>query len=112
MQYIKGMQFYQNDKKTAITLGKFDGLHIGHETLIERVIAHQKNDGVDSVVFAFDMAPLYEKLKKKKESLITNEERAGRLLGRLSGGMPICRGSFENRSGDFHKRNFGGTISC
>ena len=61
MQYIKGMQFYQNDKKTAITLGKFDGLHRGHETLIERVIEHQKNDGVDSVVFAFDMAPLYEK---------------------------------------------------
>ena len=46
MQYIKGMQFYQNDKKTAITLGKFDGLHRGHETLIERVIAHQKNDVV------------------------------------------------------------------
>ena len=46
MQYIKGMQFYQNDKKTAITLGKFDGLHRGHETLIERVIEHQKNDGV------------------------------------------------------------------
>ena len=73
MQYIKGMQFYQNDKKTAITLGKFDGLHRGHETLIERVIEHQKNDGVDSVVFAFDMSPLYEKIKKKKESLITNE---------------------------------------
>lgn len=39
MQYIKGMQFYQNDKKTAITLGKFDGLHRGHETLIERVLS-------------------------------------------------------------------------
>ena len=79
MQYIKGMQFYQNDKKTAITLGKFDGIHRGHETLIERVIAHQKNDGVDSVVFAFDMAPLYEKLKKKKESYgyacLTKEKR-------------------------------------
>ncbi len=113
MQYIKGMQFYQNDKKTAITLGKFDGLHRGHETLIERVIEHQKNDGVDSVVFAFDMSPLYEKIKKKKESLITNEERAGRLFwqGGLPGGMPICRGSFENRGGDFHKRNFGETIS-
>lgn len=114
MQYIKGMQFYQNDKKTAITLGKFDGLHIGHETLIERVIAHQKNDGVDSVVFAFDMAPLYEKLKKEKRK--SDYERRTRRTpfgqGRLSGGMPICRGSFENRSGDFHKRNFGGTISC
>ena len=30
MQYIKGMQFYQNDKKTAITLGKFDGLDMRH----------------------------------------------------------------------------------
>lgn len=83
MQYIKGMQFYQNNNETAVTLGKFDGLHRGHETLIERVIAHQKEDGVDSVVFAFDMGPLYERLKKKKENLITNEERAGRLLGRV-----------------------------
>lgn len=83
MQYIKGMQFYQNNNETAVTLGKFDGLHRGHETLIERVIAHQKEDGVDSVVFAFDMGPLYERLNKKKENLITNEERAGRLLGRV-----------------------------
>ncbi len=83
MQYIKGMQLYQNDNETAITLGKFDGLHKGHEMLIERVIEHQKNDGVDSVVFAFDMAPLYEKLEKKKESLITNEERVRRLLQRV-----------------------------
>ena len=66
MQYIKGMQSYQNDNGTAITLGKFDGLHRGHETLIERVIAHQNEDGVDSVVFAFDMGPLYETLGKKK----------------------------------------------
>lgn len=83
MQYIKGMQSYQNDNETAITLGKFDGLHRGHETLIERVIAHQKNDGVDSVVFAFDMTPLYETLGKKKENLITNKERAKRLFSRV-----------------------------
>lgn len=83
MQYIKGMQSYQNDNGTAITLGKFDGLHRGHETLIERVIAHQNEDGVDSVVFAFDMGPLYETLGKKKENLITNEERVKRLDGRV-----------------------------
>lgn len=83
MQYIKGMQFYQNSNGTAVTLGKFDGLHKGHETLIERVIAHQKEDGVDSVVFAFDMGPLYETLGKKRENLITNEERVKRLDGRV-----------------------------
>ena len=74
MQYIKGMQSYQNDNGTAITLGKFDGLHRGHETLIERVIAHQNEDGVDSVVFAFDMGPLYETLGKKK-AVISSQMR-------------------------------------
>ena len=96
MQYIKGMQFYQNDKKTAITLGKFDGLHRGHETLIERVIEHQKNDGVDSVVFAFDMAPLYDKKEKRKSDYERRTRRTPFWQGGLSGGMPICRGSFEN----------------
>lgn len=83
MQYIKEIQFYHNENKTAVTLGKFDGLHLGHETLVERVIAHQKKDGVDSVVFAFDMSPLFEKQNRKKENLITNAERAKRLEGRV-----------------------------
>ena len=74
MQYIKGIENYQNENRTAITLGKFDGLHLGHELLIERVVEHQKNDGVDSVVFAFDM---------KADRLLTNEEKAAKLDGRI-----------------------------
>lgn len=74
MQYIKGIENYQNKNRTAITLGKFDGLHLGHELLIGRVIEHQKNDGVNSVVFAFDM---------KTDRLLTNEEKAKRLDGRI-----------------------------
>lgn len=83
MQYIKGIENYQNQNPTAITLGKFDGLHLGHELLIERVIQHQKNDGVDSVVFAFDMSPLYEKMNKKYDRILTSEEKAARLEGRI-----------------------------
>lgn len=83
MQYIKGIENYQNVNPTAITLGKFDGLHLGHELLVQRVIAHQKNDGVDSVVFAFDMSPLYKKMNKGYERLLSNEEKAQRLDGRI-----------------------------
>lgn len=83
MQYIKGIENYQNEKPVAITLGKFDGLHLGHELLIERVKEHQRNDGVDSVVFAFDMGPFYEKMNKTYERLLTNEEKAMRLNGRV-----------------------------
>ena len=83
MQYIKGIENYQNENPTAITLGKFDGLHLGHELLMERVIEHQANDGVDSVVFAFDMSPLYKKMNIEYERLLTNEEKAKRLDGRI-----------------------------
>ena len=37
MQYIKGIESYQNKKATAITFGKFDGLHQGHNLLIQKV---------------------------------------------------------------------------
>ena len=52
MQYIKGIESYQNKKSTAITFGKFDGLHQGHNLLIQKVEEHQKNDDVDGVVVA------------------------------------------------------------
>lgn len=74
MKYIKGIENYHNENRTAITLGKFDGLHLGHELLISRIMEHKQNDGVDSVVFAFDM---------NKERLMTNQEKAERLQGRV-----------------------------
>lgn len=84
MQYVKGISAYQNQRPTAITLGKFDGLHQGHELLIEQVIRHQNEDDVDGVVFAFDMRPLFEKLNKEAQFILTNEEKAERLKGRVS----------------------------
>ncbi len=75
MKYIKGIANYKNKNRTAITLGKFDGLHLGHELLVKKVIEHQMQDDVDSVVFAFDM--------KAADRLLTNEEKAARLEGRV-----------------------------
>ena len=83
MQYIRGIEGYKNTNPSAITLGKFDGLHQGHELLIERVEKHQKEDGVDGIVFAFDMTPLFQKLNKEFDHLLTGEEKAKRLDGRI-----------------------------
>ena len=83
MQYIRGIDAYKNTRPSAITLGKFDGLHMGHELLIQRVVEHQTTDDVDGVVFAFDMSPLYKKMNIEYERLLTNEEKAKRLDGRI-----------------------------
>ena len=83
MQYIRGIEGYENTNPSAITLGKFDGLHQGHELLIERVEKHQKEDGVDGIVFAFDMTPLFQKLNKPMTVILTNEEKAEKLKNRV-----------------------------
>ena len=75
MQYIKGLDAFDGRNHTAVTLGKFDGLHRGHQKLIKKVCQLKAKKGVRSVVFAFDMNPLYEKLGKSREGIMSNEER-------------------------------------
>ena len=45
-------------KNTAITLGKFDGVHTGHQMLIQKVLEEGKN-GYLPVVFTFDQLPAH-----------------------------------------------------
>lgn len=74
MQYIKGVESYNCPDETAITLGKFDGLHRGHQKLIERVKKYA-DENVKSVVFSFDMIPFFKEKGLKKRNLMTSEEK-------------------------------------
>lgn len=73
MKYITGIETYTGTEKTAITLGKFDGLHKGHQRLVEKIQSYSKN-GCKSVLCAFDM---------NRESLMTKEERRKMLEGKI-----------------------------
>lgn len=46
-----------HDPATVLTVGTFDGVHEGHKTLIERVVAAAKAEGRRSVVVSFDPHP-------------------------------------------------------
>lgn len=45
------------DPATVLTVGTFDGVHEGHKTLIERVVAAAKSESRRSVVVSFDPHP-------------------------------------------------------
>lgn len=70
MQYYTDINSYQGLEKTAITLGKFDSLHRGHQRLVQSIQSYAKKKNVKSVVFAFDI---------NKETLLTNQERRNHL---------------------------------
>lgn len=44
------------DVPSAVCIGKFDGVHIGHKLIIEKVV-DQKAKGFRAVVFTFDPSP-------------------------------------------------------
>ncbi|WP_058485199.1 bifunctional riboflavin kinase/FAD synthetase [Defluviitalea phaphyphila] len=52
MKYISDSSIYQN-KFSVVTLGNFDGIHLGHRKLIETVKKESKKRGYQSVVFSF-----------------------------------------------------------
>ena len=74
MKYMEGlMDDYTMDRETAVTLGKFDGLHRGHQQLIRR-ICEKKKEGLESVVITIWPDPKNAALltKGEKKQLLKN----------------------------------------
>lgn len=73
MQYITGTREIHLEN-TAVALGKFDGLHRGHQILIEK-IKEYKAQGLKAVMFTFDFHPAAFLQQKPLELIFTREER-------------------------------------
>lgn len=53
MLIIENTTEFQLTNRSAVALGKFDGIHLGHRRLLGRVL-EQKKRGLSAVVFTFD----------------------------------------------------------
>ena len=75
MKYIKNTLEFQINEPTVVTLGKFDGLHRGHEFLMNEVIKYGKTNNLKTVVFTFDIPPKNKIEHICGKVLTTNEEK-------------------------------------
>ncbi len=57
MQYINDYNINQTNH-TAVAIGNFDGIHLGHQKLIENIKKISKKRGLASVVFSFCPHPI------------------------------------------------------
>ena len=71
MRYFCNTTDFYSDGPTAVTLGKFDGLHRGHQKLIEEILRLGSKEEVQTAVFALasDERPYLLSPEEKKERL-------------------------------------------
>ena len=53
VETVQGISQFNSSENTAITIGTFDGVHIGHKRILERLINNAKKTGTKSTVLTF-----------------------------------------------------------
>lgn len=79
MEYIKNTTEFSVSEETAVSLGKFDGIHKGHVRLLE-YLKEKKRLGQKSVVFTFDIPPRQRVGAWGQSKVLTTNEEKMRLF--------------------------------
>ena len=53
MKIYRSIEDYNEDKRSVVTIGTFDGIHLGHQKILSRLIKSSKNKDLNSVVLTF-----------------------------------------------------------
>lgn len=77
MVILETLEEIQNIPPTAVALGNFDGVHLGHQELIKKAVEKAKQEQLASAVFTFSNHPkdLLPHVKKVK-NILRKEEKA------------------------------------
>lgn len=75
MKIIENTTEFQLEKPSAVALGKFDGIHLGHRRLLDKVLEQRKR-GFQAVVFTFDTQAVSFFGGDEKELSTRDEKRA------------------------------------
>jgi riboflavin kinase/FMN adenylyltransferase len=77
MNLVYGLPQAINERPTTLTIGAFDGVHLGHHKLIARVVEHARHHDHQSALLTFDPHPDYVVHPERARPMLTSvEERA------------------------------------
>jgi riboflavin kinase / FMN adenylyltransferase len=89
MQIFHGFaEVPQTFAESAVTLGNFDGVHLGHQALIRHMVERARASGRQAVVYTFEPHPVRILAPKLAPPRITHASEKARLLAAL--GVDAC----------------------
>lgn len=80
-QLIAGSQYFSKELPSpVVTIGNFDGVHLGHQKLLGRVIKYSQSMGVPSCVYTFEPSPRTLLSPKKVPRIVPWNEKIALLF--------------------------------
>lgn len=80
MKLFHSINDFQSTKKTILTLGTFDGVHIGHKKILERITQNTENGKYESLVLTFFPHPRMVLQEKSEIKLLNTIAEKSKLL--------------------------------
>ena len=91
MKIIEGIENIKQAYKSAvITIGNFDGVHLGHQALFHEVIEKADSIGATSIAMTFDPHPVRVLTQNGYPPLITLKEQKIELISRSGLDVLLC----------------------
>ena len=83
MREITDITTFTTQQPTVLTIGTFDGVHLGHQKIIERVVTTARQEGLLATIFTFFPHPRMVVQHDKRLQLIHTLEEKKQLLQQL-----------------------------
>ena len=80
MNTIQNISNFSTSEKTYVTIGTFDGVHFGHQKILEKLVCEAKKAGKKSVLLTFFPHPRMVLQKDAKIALINTINERSKLL--------------------------------
>lgn len=71
---------YNKNKKSILTLGTFDGVHIGHQKILQKLVKEANSNGLESILLTFFPHPRMVLKQDEKIQLLNTIEEKSKLI--------------------------------
>lgn len=91
MGILQNIETYNSSEPTIVTIGTFDGVHVGHQKIIKRLVNAGNNAGLKSVVLTFFPHPRMVLQKDTGIKLINTIDERSQMLDSLGLGFLLIK---------------------